>query len=72
MSNHCVLHERQHSKPETNNDEESTNRNIRAILKERHKNCEIRKYYLKQLQQPLLSGVGECETQRSNCQQTTN
>ena len=49
MSNHRFVHESQHSQPETNNDEESTNRNVRAILKERHKNCEIRNYYLKQL-----------------------
>ena len=51
ISNHCVLQvlqESQNSQPETNNDEETTNCNIRAILKEQHTNCEIRNYYPKQ------------------------
>ena len=67
MNNHCFT-ENQNSQPETNNDEESTNRNIRVMLKKNHVNREIRSYYPKQPHTIDLIWRGDmtCRSQTAN------
>ena len=68
MNNPYVLQKSQNKQPEVRNDEESTTviygqyrrRNTKAV-KYGTTTRNIRK-------QPILSGLGECEMQRSNCQ----
>ena len=72
MSGHCVLQEHQNSQSETNSNEETTNRTIPAILKEKHTNREIRNYNSKQPHTTdFIRRGGECEIQMSDCQSQT-